>query len=134
MLLSFKTQLLPNNKQVTAFKKACGTARHAYNWANAIIQKCLEEEQKIPSAIDLHKRLVAEVKPGLPWYYETNKNVPQKALADARQAWDRCFKKLSGQPRFKKKGQRDYFYLEQGSKAAPKIQNDGKRIRLPTIG
>ena len=134
MLLGFKTQLLPNNKQVTAFRKASGVARHAYNWANAIIQKCLDEKQKVPSAIDLHKRLVAEVKPANQWYYETNKNVPQKALADVRQAWDRCFKKISQQPRFKKKGQRDSFYLEQGSKAAPKIQNDGKRIRLPSIG
>lgn len=134
MLLGFKTQLLPNNKQVTAFRKASGVARHAYNWANAIIQKCLDEKQKVPSAIDLHKRLVAEVKPANQWYYETNKNVPQKALVDVCQAWDRCFKKISQQPRFKKKGQRDSFYLEQGSKAAPKIQNDGKRIRLPSIG
>jgi putative transposase len=84
MLLGFKTQLLPSDKQVTAFRKASGVARHAYNWANAAIQKCLDEKQKVPSAIDLHKRLVAEVKPANQWYYETNKNVPQKALADIR--------------------------------------------------
>jgi putative transposase len=134
MLLGFKAQLLLNNKQVTAVRKASGVARHAYNWANSTIQKCLEEKQKVPSAIDLHKRLVAEVKTANQWYYETNKNVPQKALADIRQAWDRCFKKISQQPRFKKKGQRDSFYVEQGTKASPKIQNDGKRVRLPSIG
>ncbi|XZO04158.1 MAG: helix-turn-helix domain-containing protein [Microcoleus sp.] len=38
MLLSFKTALIPNNKQQTSFKKACGVARHAYNWANAHIK------------------------------------------------------------------------------------------------
>jgi len=139
MLLSFKTALIPNNKQITAFRKASGTARHAYNWANAVILDTLKAREsdktiKIPSAIDLHKRLVAEVKPLLPWYYETNKNVPQKVLADLRQAWDRCFKKTSKQPRFKKKGHRDSFYLEQGTKANPKIQNDRKRVRLPSIG
>lgn len=134
MLLGLKTQLIPNNKQVTAFRKASGVARHAYNWANAVIQNCLDEKQTVPSAIDLHKRLVAEVKPANQWYYETNKNVPQKAITDVRQAWDRCFNKTSNQPRFKKKGQRDSFYLEQGTKAAPKIKNDGKRIRLPSIG
>jgi len=139
MLLSFKTQLLPNNQQITAFRKASGVARHAYNWANAVIQGVLEYREtdktvKVPSAIDLHKRLVAEVKTLYPWYYETHKNVPQKALADLRQAWDRCFKKSAKKPRFKKKGQRDSFYLEQGTKAAPKIQNDGKHIRLPSIG
>jgi putative transposase len=35
---------------------------------------------------------------------------------------------------FKKKGQRDSFYVEQRTKASPKIQNDGKRVRLPSIG
>lgn len=139
MLLSFKTALIPNNKQQTSFKKACGVARHAYNWANAHIKEVLELRKddktiKIPSAIDLHKKLIAEVKYVNDWYYETNKNVPQKALADLRQAWDRCFKKVSKQPRFKKKGHRDSFYLESGTKAKPMIKNDGKRVKLPSIG
>jgi putative transposase len=139
MLLSFKTELIPNNKQKTLFRKASGVARHAYNWANATIQNILELRKddksiKIPSAIDLHKKLVAEVKSQHDWYYEVNKNVPQKALSDCRVAWERCFKKTSKQPRFKKKGQRDSFYLESGTKAVPKIQNDRKRIKLPSIG
>ncbi|XZO03937.1 MAG: RNA-guided endonuclease InsQ/TnpB family protein [Microcoleus sp.] len=139
MLLSFKTALIPNNKQQTSFKKACGVARHAYNWANAHIKEVLELRKddktiEIPSAIDLHKKLIAEVKSVNDWYYETNKNVPQKALADLRQAWDRCFKKVSKQPRFKKKGHRDSFYLESGTKAKPMIKNDGKRVKLPSIG
>jgi putative transposase len=37
ILLSFKTALIPNNRQITAFRKASGVARHAYNWANAQI-------------------------------------------------------------------------------------------------
>ena len=139
MLLSFKTALIPNNGQVTAFRKASGVARHAYNWANAQVIDILVtqkegEKLKLPSAIDLHKKLVAEVKSEHIWYYEVNKNVPQKALADLRQAWDRCFKKTSKQPRFKKKGQHDSFYLESGTKAKPAIKNDGKRIKLPSIG
>jgi len=67
MLLSFRTALIPNNKQITAFKKASGVARHSYNWGNALIQDLLKKREsdktlKIPSAIGLHKRLVAEVK------------------------------------------------------------------------
>ncbi|MHC5777226.1 RNA-guided endonuclease InsQ/TnpB family protein [Nostoc sp.] len=139
MLLSFRTALIPNNKQITAFRKASGTARHAYNWANAAIIEILKVREndksvKIPSAIDLHKRLVAEVKSQHDWYYEVNKNIPQKAITDLRQAWDRCFKKVSKQPRFKKKGQRDSFYLESGTKAKPAIKNDELRVKLPTIG
>ncbi|MGB3508166.1 MAG: transposase, partial [Microcoleaceae cyanobacterium] len=51
-----------------------------------------------------------------------------------RTAWDRCFKKVAKQPKLKNKGQRDSFYLESGSKAAPKIKNDGKRVKLASIG
>jgi len=134
MLLSFKTELKPNNKQTTLFRKASGIARHAYNWACAVVQECLANGEKAPSAIDLHKRLVAEVKPNCSWYYEVSKAVPQKAVADLRVAWDRCFKKLGKAPRFKKKGQRDSFYLESGTIAKPMIRNDGKRIKLPAIG
>jgi putative transposase len=106
MLLSFKTELKPNNKQITRFKQHCGVARHAFNYGNAIILEVLKQREtdksvKIPSAIDLHKKLVAEVKPENPWYYESSKNTPQQALIDVRKAWDRCFKKVSKQPRFK---------------------------------
>lgn len=140
MLLSFKTELKPNNKQVTLFRQHCGVARHAYNFGNAIIQEALQLREadktiKIPSAIDLHKRLVAEIKPANPWYYQSSKASPQQALAEVRTAWDRCFKKVSKQPRFKKKGKsKDSFYLEQGTKAKPGISNDGKRVKLPKIG
>ena len=140
MLLSFKTELKPNNKQVTRFRQHCGVARHAYNWANSIILETLkiretDKSVKIPSAIDLHKRLVAFVKPLYPWYYESSKASPQQTLVELRTAWDRCFKKVSKQPRFKKKSvSGDSFYLEQGTKAKPGINNDGKRIKLPKIG
>ena len=46
MLLSFQTALIPNNQQVTAFRKASGVARHAYNWANAQIKDILAAQQK----------------------------------------------------------------------------------------
>jgi len=140
MLLSFKTELKPNNSQVTRFRQHCGVARHAYNFGNAVIMSVLKLREsdktvKIPSAIYLHKRLVAEIKPENPWYYESSKASPQQALADVRKAWDRCFKKVSKQPKFKKKGKsHDSFYLEQGNKAKPGISNDGKRIKLPKIG
>lgn len=140
MLLSFQTEIKPNNRQATLFRKHCGVARHAYNWGNAVIIDALKNREldksvKVPSAIDLHKRLVSEIKSVLPWYYEVSKASPQQALAEVRQAWDRCFKKVSKQPRFKKKGKsHDSFYLEQGTKAKPGINNDGKRVKLPKIG
>lgn len=134
-MLSFKTELNLNNKQQTMMAKHAGVARHAYNWGLALTKEILDYNQvnpdsklKFPSAIDLHKRLVAEVKTICPWYYEVSKCSPQQALRDLRTAWDRCFTKMSKPPKYKKKNQKDSFYLEGN------IQIKGKRIKLPKIG
>ncbi|WP_228056389.1 helix-turn-helix domain-containing protein [Microcoleus sp. LEGE 07076] len=140
MLLSFKTELKPNNRQVTQFRQHCGVVRHAYNFGNAIILDILKPREtdksvKIPSAIDLHKRLIAEIKPSNPGYYKSSKASPQQAVTEVMTAWDRCFKKVSAQPKFSKKSKsKDSFYLEQGTKAKQGIRHDVKRINLPKIG
>ncbi len=77
---SLKIRLDLNKKQTTLCRKHAGVARHAYNWGVAECQKAFEAGQKIPSAIDLHKRLVAEVKTEHGWYYEVSKCAPQQAL------------------------------------------------------
>lgn len=87
MLLGFKTQLKINKSfQVKLFKHA-GTARHACNWGLGLTKQIADnnkanpqEKIKFPSAINLHKRLVASVKPNNSWYYEVSKCVPQYAL------------------------------------------------------
>ena len=43
-------------------------------------------------------------------------------------------KDIETTPIQEKKGQRDSFYLESGTKAKPAIKNDGKKIKLPSIG
>jgi putative transposase len=134
-MISFKTELKLNNKQRTIMAKHAGVARHAYNWGLAICQEILdynqahpESQQKFPSAIDLHKRLVAEIKPVYEWYYEVSKCSPQQALRDLRTAWDRCFNKIAKAPRFKKKNVKDSFYLEGN------FHLKGNKIKLPKIG
>ncbi|WP_293116148.1 RNA-guided endonuclease TnpB family protein [Okeania sp. SIO1I7] len=127
---SFKTKLKLNNYQKTILAKHAGVARHAYNWGLATCIKEYEETKKRPSAITLHKRLVAEVKSINPWYYEVSKCSPQQALRDL----ERAFKNFltipkRGFPVFKKKGRKDSFYLEGSIKI---IQ--GNYIQLPRIG
>ena len=136
-LVSFKTELKLNNKQKTACAKHAGVARHAYNWGLEICINALENKENFPSAIDLHKQLVAEVKSVNPWYYEVSKCSPQQALRNLSTAFKRCFQaKIANPsatlrarfPKFKKKGKRDSFYLE-GS-----IKISGDKIKLPRIG
>ena len=135
MLLGFKTELKVNNTQKILLAKHAGVARHAWNWGLSLTKNILdnnkknpEEKIKFPSAIDLHKWLVALVKPEYPWYYEVSKCAPQYALRHLRKAWDDCFQKSKKTPRFKKKGQSDSFTLD-GS-----ITVEQNQIKVPRIG
>ncbi len=56
---SFKTKLKLNNQQKTILAKHAGVARHAYNWGLATCITEYESTKKRPSAITLHKRLIA---------------------------------------------------------------------------
>ena len=77
---SIKVRLELNNEQRTYALQHCGVARHAWNWGLSVCKMALENKEKVPSAIDLHKRLVAEVKSANPWYYAVSKCAPQQAL------------------------------------------------------
>ncbi|MBK1986870.1 transposase [Sphaerospermopsis aphanizomenoides BCCUSP55] len=136
MLLGFKTELKLNHIQRINIVKHCGVARHAWNWGLSLTKQILDHNQnnpdekiKFPTAIDLHKWLVALVKPENQWYYEFSKSAPQEALRNLRKSWDRCFQRKSGVPRFKKKGKQDSFTLE----GTVKILGNHK-IQVPKIG
>jgi putative transposase len=135
MILSFKTELNLNDQQKTLCAKHAGVARHAYNWGLSLTKFILDynkanpdDKLKFPSAIELHKLLVALCKPRNRWYYEVSKCAPQFALRNLREAWKRCFSGVSKPPRFKKKGRNDSFTLD-GS-----IKIDHFHVKLPKIG
>jgi len=58
-LVGFKTSLRLNNQQATLASKHAGVARHAYNWGLATCFQALENKEKLPSSVDLHKKLVS---------------------------------------------------------------------------
>jgi putative transposase len=125
-----------NNRQRILLASHCGVARHAWNWGLWLTKNILDhnktnpnEKLKFPTAIDLHKLLVALVKSENQWYYECSKSTPQQALMALRESWKRCFNKTAGVPRFKKKGRRDSFTLE----GTVKILGSNK-IQVPVIG
>jgi putative transposase len=137
MLLRFKTELRLNNEQRTMLLKHAGTARHAYNQGLALTKQVLdwnashpEDKIRFPSTFDLHKWYVASIKKQFLWTYEVSKCVGQYALKALRDGWDRCFKKLSKPPRFKRKGQRDSFSLDGKSLRILGVNH----IHVPVIG
>ena len=146
---SFKTRLELNNKQKTLASKHAGVTRYAYNWAVNICDISFKNKEKIPSAIDLHKKFVAEEKKDKAWLYETSKCSPQQAFRNLDMAYDKFhklqskygYKKvktitikgekktvLEGLPQYKKKGIHDSFYLE------GLIKTNGNKIKVPKFG
>ncbi|MGB3404400.1 MAG: transposase [Microcoleaceae cyanobacterium] len=135
MLLGFKTELKVNHKQRSVLAQHAGTARHAWNWGLALTKQILDHNKanpdnkiKFPTAIDLHKWLVALVKPSNSWYYQSSKCAPQWALRYLSRSWKQAFKKIARPPRFKKKGKSDSFTLD-GT-----IKVEHQKIKIPKIG
>ncbi|GAX35957.1 RNA-guided endonuclease InsQ/TnpB family protein [Nodularia sp. NIES-3585] len=153
MLLGFKTQLKVNKQQRILLAEHAGVARHAWNSGLALCQQVLLHNKhhsehpsgshsptegnppialfqkiKFPTAIDLHKWLVASIKSTHPWYYQVSKCAPQYALRYLSDAFKSFFKKTKGFPKFKKKGKQDSFTLD----GAIHIHN--RKVKVPVIG
>ena len=125
MILSHRIQLQPRNRHIAAFTRACGTARYTWNWALDRWKIEYEAGNK-PTANKLKRQWNAE-KPA--WVYESPKDANQQVFSFLGKAFSRFFKKQSRYPKFKKKGQRDSFYISND-----KFSVDGRYVKLPKIG
>lgn len=141
-----KIRLDPTAKQEVCFRKACGVARFAYNWALSEWKRQHAAGQK-PSEAALRKQLNAIKAVEFPWMLEVSKNVPQQAIKNLGQAYANAFRRLKlkqrqgrrnpfGFPAFKRKGVYDGFRADGGSDTTkPSAVNvDGRKVRLPRIG
>jgi putative transposase len=139
-------RLNPTPEQEIYFRKACGMARHAYNWALARWKE-YRAEGKWAKMKDLkaeYNRIKGEQ---FPWCYEVTKCAPEQEFSNLGQAFDNYWRmkkegtlpKLkhprkdgeeAGFPHFKsKKRDRLSFYL-----ANDKFSVDGHKIRIPKLG
>ena len=126
MKTTHKIQLKPNQSQITNLKKACGTARYTYNWA---LDKCNEYyklHKKGLNILELKKEW-NKVKPD--WVYESPKDANQQPFNYLQKAFNSFFKKKSKYPKFKKKGNKDSFYLSND-----KFKILDNHVQIPKIG
>jgi len=139
-------RLNPTPEQEVYFRKACGIARHAFNWALARWKEARAEGKraKIKDLKREYNRIKGEL---FPWAYEVTKCAPEQAFNDLRQAFANFWHmkkegtqpKLkhprkdgeeAGFPRFKsKKRDRLSFYL-----ANDKFSVDRHTLHVPKLG
>lgn len=131
---AYKTELDPNNKQVTAFKKHCGAARFAYNWALADRIKTYEATGKSGSLYEQKRRFNALKRSEWGWLYEVSKHAPECAIHNLDRAYQNFFRRVKagkkpGFPRFKSRKRGLGAFTMRGS-----IHVWPDSIQLPRIG
>lgn len=138
ILRAYKTQLNPNNRQITKMKMNCGAARFGFNYALNKKKEFFDKKEKIPNNIELHREL-NKIKGTneLPWAYceGISKCSFQEALRDCDKAFQNFFREIKkknkkvGFPKFKsKKNDKQSFRLTGTIKVL-----DGY-IQLPRLG
>jgi putative transposase len=133
----YKTEMNPNNCQATSLRKNAGAARWAFNWGLDQKKQALQNKERLPNAIELHRRLNELKKTTIPWMYESSKAAPQEALRNLDKAFDAFWKSRKGQragkkvgfPRFKSKKNGIGGFRLTGA-----IHVFSDRIQLPRIG
>src|SRR3990167_8358813 len=135
MLLTHKIEIKANNKQRTYFARACGVARHAYNWALDQWQQQYTAGEK-PSETSLRRQYNAIKRIEFPWALEVTKVAPQQAIKNLGNAFARFFKQQGKYPRFKKRGIHDSFRADNGPSQADQdaVEINGNKLKLPRIG
>ncbi len=139
-------RLNPTPEHETYFRKACGVARHAYNWALARWKEARAEGKRVTMR-DLKAEYNKIKGEQFPWCYEVTKCAPEQAFSDLGQAFANYWRmkeegtqpKLkhprkdgeeAGFPHFKsKKRDRLSFYL-----ANDKFSVDGHTLHVPKLG
>jgi putative transposase len=91
MLLAHKIALDPTTEQATYFRRACGTARHAYNWGLGEWQRMHKAGEK-PTMAKVKIRWNAHRKANLPWSYEVTKCASGQAIMDLGAAFANFFR------------------------------------------
>jgi putative transposase len=127
-LLTHKIRLDPTCKQEKYFRKACGTARFAWNWALAKWEENYKAGKKC-SAFDLKKEFNSLKEKEFPWVYEVTKYASQQPFIFLQKAFQNFFQKRAKYPRYKKKGHHDSFYI-----GGDQVKIIGNKVKIPNLG
>jgi putative transposase len=136
VILGHKIALDPTPQQAVHCRRACGTARYAYNWGLAEWQRMSAVGEK-PSMAVIKRRWNEHRKAELPWTYQVTKCASGQAIMDLGAAFANFFrdsKKPRKQrkfryPKFKKKRLNESFDLW-----VDQFDLDWDRVRIPKLG
>ena len=136
MLKSYKTEIHPTEAQKEKINKTIGVCRFVYNFYLSHNKEVYEKEKKFVSGMDFSKWLNNEFVPNNPdykWIKDVSTKSVKKSIMNADNAFSRFFDKISGFPRYKKKGKSDVkMYFVRNNKTDCRCERH--HISIPTLG
>lgn len=126
--LAHKIRLTPTPEQEIYFRKACGTARFAYNWGLAEWRRQYTAGGH-PSMFALKKQFNAMKRQTFPWITEVTKCATESGLMNLGKAFSNFFQHRADYPRVHKKGKHDSFTI-----ANDKIALRPFAVQIPKLG
>ncbi len=139
-------RLNPTAEQETYFRKACGVARHAYNWALARWKQARAEGKRVKMR-ELKAEYNCVKHEQFPWCSEVTKCAPEQEFSNLGQAFDNYWrmKKEGMQPKLKhprtdgEEADLPHFKSKKRDKLSFYLNNDkfsveGNWIRIPKLG
>jgi len=130
---AFRFRVYPTTEQVARVVAWEGALRWLWNIANE--QRIVgyvrpQNERRFPTAFSQINELT-ELRAALPWLADVPRDVCAQLLIELDKAWQRRFKKLSGSPRWKRKG-RDFLGITGPHPKSWRL--DGSILRFPKLG
>jgi putative transposase len=116
MIKAYRTEIDPNNKQLSLFRQMIGASRFIYNWGLAEWQRQYEAGEK-PSQYKLRKQFNAQKDDTCPWIRDLPYSIIEAEFINLGNAFDNFFRRVKngceevGYPRFKRRGVNNSFQL-----------------------
>lgn len=130
-----KIEIKPTKEQIEKINKTIGTGRFLYNLYITCNKEIYEKEKRFITAFEFSKYInhkYIKDNPDKLWIKDVSSKANQKSIMNAEKAFKRFFKKLSGFPKFKKKGKNEFgaYFVKDNKKDFEFYRH---KIKIPTL-
>lgn len=136
MLITYKTEINPNSKQITKINQTIGVCRFIYNFYISENQKAYKNNKPFITAFSFSKWLNDDFIPNNPdylWIKDVSSKSVKQSIVYAERAFKNFFNKKTEYPKFKKKNKSDVkMYFVKNNKGDCLCERH--RIKIPTLG
>ncbi len=135
-MLAYRFRLYPTPGQASALGRWCGCARAIYN-AGLEQRQIAYRDCGVSLGYNQQGAGLDDLKGALPWLAEPHSDVLQQALRDLDRAYRNFFDGRAASPRFRRKGRRDSFRVQNRARGSIRLRRLNRRwgeVVVPKLG